>query len=399
MLSAGPQEWQVGYSSQLGRATTTRAVSSVMSPGQALQAMLSGTGISIRATGPRSAALVDPASTSSAQTPSSDSSIVLDTIDVSGKGDRNASSGPGYLGAPDWVYETPGSVAVISREAIQNSGVRNTRELMNLPAGVYSGEGQGSFPTVSPNIRGVQDSGRVVVSIDGARQNAQDGGRYGSNSVANSGGAFVDTAFVREINIDKNPGARVGTAGALAGTVNFRTVGAQDLIKPGKTWGIEADVTRGTNEHNFQGSVLGSAKITDNLWLTSGFSRLRLGDYEPGKYGEVKGTGIANLTRREAWSSLLKLEGEFGDVKTSLSWMHQQNDFAYTPSGASDDFKNRLNARNDSVVGDIAWAPGNPLINVKGKLWLNDSMVHETRDARVIGLIPLARLKPIWIRG
>ncbi len=374
---------RLAYPSSLAVGKSAPAIQGSFASADVLGRLLAGTGLSYRFTSGNAVTIFDPSASADAnQAPINDGSIVLDTIDVSGGASRNASSGPGYMGTPDWVYQTPASVGVISREAIQNSGIRDTRDLMNLAAGVYSGEGQGSFPTVSPNIRGLQDSGRVVVSIDGARQNAQDGGRYGSSGLANFGGAFVDTAFIREIDITKNPTAAAGNAGSLGGSVNFRTVGAEDLIKPGKTWGMETNLTRGTNEHNFQGSVLTAARIGGNLSLTAGLSRLRLGQYEPGKHGESGGVGIYDLTNRDAWSSLLKLEGNFGDLKTSLSWMHQQNDFAYSPTG--DTLTNRFDARNDSAVADFTWDPASPLINLKGKFWFNDNMVHETRDARIV---------------
>ena len=354
----------------------TQGVIGALTPRQGLLALLAGSGLSFRFTGARSVTIFDPATMSSAQA-MPDGALVLDTIQVQG----DSATGSGYLGTPDWVYETPGSVSVISREAIQQSGARNSRDLLGLSSGVYSGEGQGSFPTVSPNIRGVQDSGRVVVSIDGARQNAQDGGRYGSSGVANFGGAFVDTAFIREIDINKNPTAAAGNAGSLGGTVDFRTVGARDIIKGGKTWGIELDATRGTNKHNFQGSLLTAFRLTEHLALTTGVSRLSLGQFEPGENGT--GGGTFGLTNRDAVSTFAKLEGDFGDLKTSASWMRQTNNFAYTPSGTTDGLQNRFKARNDSAVADFSWDPVSPLIGLKGKLWLNSSMVDETRDARI----------------
>ena len=369
---------RLAYPASLAAGKSAPAIQGSFRSADVIGRLLAGSGLSYRFTSGNAVTIFDPAASAGAnQPPINDGSIVLDTIDVT----SGRASGAGYMGTPDWVYQTPASVSVISREAIQNSGARDTRDLLNLPAGVYSGEGQGSFPTVSPNIRGLQDSGRVVVSIDGARQNAQDGGRYGSSGLANFGGAFVDTAFTREIDINKNPGAAAGSAGSLGGTVNFRSVGADDLIKPGKNWGMETNLTRGTNEHNFQGSVLAATRIGENLSFTAGLSRLRLGEYRPGMRGESGGIGIYDLTNRDSWSSFLKLEGKFGDLKTSLSWMHQQNDFAYSPTG--DDLTNRFDARNDSAVADFTWDPPSPLINLKGKFWYNDNMVHETRDMRV----------------
>ncbi|MCF8477373.1 MAG: TonB-dependent hemoglobin/transferrin/lactoferrin family receptor [Pseudolabrys sp.] len=370
---------QLIYSSETTRGLSTGGLNGAYTPREAIARLLSGSGLTHRFTG-RSNVTIERPGTPLASDRTPDGAILLGQIDVSADG----GAGSGFLGTPDWVYQTPGSVSVISREAIQQAGARNTRDLLNLSAGVYSGEGQGSFPTVSPNIRGVQDSGRVVVSIDGARQNAQDGGRYGGSGLANFGGAFVDSAFIREIDINKNPTAAAGNAGSLGGTVNFRTVGAQDIIKAGKTWGIELDATRGTNQHNFQGSLLTAFRFNEHLALTTGVSRLSLGKYKPGENGT--GGGTFGLTNRDALSTLVKIEGDFGDLKTSVSWMRQLNDYAYTPSGNNDDgWKNGFKARNDSAVADFSWDPASPLIGLKGKLWLNSSIVDETRDARTIG--------------
>ncbi|MEH0071399.1 TonB-dependent receptor plug domain-containing protein [Pannonibacter sp. Pt2-lr] len=168
--------------------------------------------------------------------------------------------------------------------------MRDIREAFNAVAGAYAGEGVASFPTVSPNLRGVQDSGRVAVSIDGARQNAQDGGRYGSSSIGAGGTAVVDGAFIRQVEIDKNPGATAGNTGTLAGSVDFRTVGAADIIQDGKSWGAEADVATGSNGYNLQSSVIGSARLSDVFALTMGLSKTELNEYRAGRMGEATST-------------------------------------------------------------------------------------------------------------
>ena len=364
--------WQIGYSSSIDGTVRTHAVSGIMTPRQALQTMLSGTGIDITITGASSAALVDPSAP--AADFAGDGSLLLDTITINGGG-RDAVSGSGFQGTPDWVYEAPESVSVVSREAIDNAAARDTRDLLNSVSGVYSGEGQGSFPTVSPNIRGLQDSGRVVVSIDGARQNLQEGGRYGSSGLSNFGMAFVDSAFIRAVEVDKDPDASAGNAGSLGGSVDFQTVGADDIILPGKEWGVELDGTRGTNAYKFQGSAIAAARINDSVSVLGGISRLRLGEFEPGTRGAGGGT-YNSLKSRDAWSSLAKLEGDFGDIETSLSWMHQQNDYAYGISQGTNSF----DARVDSVTAKFDWNPENALIDFGGRFWLNNSEVTETRS-------------------
>ncbi|MFT3965380.1 MAG: TonB-dependent hemoglobin/transferrin/lactoferrin family receptor [Sphingobium sp.] len=347
----------------------------------ALSKLLAGTGLTFRVTGNR--VTLEPV-----PQVASDGTIQLGSLRVEGMSgfggvaDRSARFGPGYQGTPDWVYETPASAGAVSREAIQNAGARNVRDAVSSAPGVYSGEGQGSFPTVSPNIRGVGDAGRVVVSIDGARQNAQDGGRYGGG-MGGYGTAFVDSAFIRQVDINKNPDASAGNAGSLGGGVNFRTVNADDIIRPGRRWGIEVNGTAGTNAHDYSGSVIASARIGEHISLTAGFSKAKLGEYEGGTHGVVTTSPIYNMNGRESWSSLVKLEGELGDLRAAMSWMHQQNDFAYSPTGTS--VGSTFGAKNDSVSANITWNPENPLINVKATFWLNSSRSEEIREARLAG--------------
>ncbi|MDQ8699754.1 TonB-dependent receptor domain-containing protein [Hyphomicrobium sp. LHD-15] len=342
------------------------------SPETALQQLLSGTGLTYSVSG-STVHVAGPGAGANDGAATLPGAIALDTIDVGG-----SASGAGFQGTPDWVYETPSSAGVVTREALKNVPARNTRDAITTAPGVYAGEGNGSFPTISPNIRGLQDSGRIVVSIDGARQNAQRGfGSGASGYQSNSGQAYVDSAFVREVDISKNPDAKAGSAASLGGGVNFRTVGADDLIPAGDTWGMEADITRGTNEYNFQGSALMATRIGEALSLTMGVSKTELGEYKPGQNGgEVASSG--SFKGRDAWSSFLKLEGAFGDVKTSLSWMHQENEFQY----GANVYTNDEDASNDSVTAKASWNPDNPLIDVNASLWLSDTNLIELRAAR-----------------
>jgi hemoglobin/transferrin/lactoferrin receptor protein len=377
---------QVSQQSSTMVNVTVNAVRGRMSAQAALSTMLSGTGISFRFTGNRAVVVGAGQSGNDASVAPDDGSTVLETITVAA-GNGKATTGTGYQGTPDWVYETPSSLSVVGREAIQSAGTRNTRDLFNRISGVYAGEGNGSFPTVSPNIRGLQDSGRVIVSIDGARQNAQRGAGFGgSNYISNSGQAFVDSAFIRAVEVEKNTRAATGNAGSLGGKVEFQTVGADDLIADGKQWGVETNTGTGTNNTHYQGSYLAATRLGETPFsLTGGFSSSNLGEYAVGKNGDQTTTEdiMKNMLGRNNWSTLAKLEGDFGDVETSLSWMHQDNSFVYGTSGGGS--LNRENARNDSVTAKFTWDPESPLIDMKGLLWLNDSNTKEVRERRTMG--------------
>ncbi|QUS40505.1 hypothetical protein RPMA_17945 [Tardiphaga alba] len=222
--------WQVGYSSQIGRATTTRAVSGVMEPRQALMSMLAGAGIDVRITGPSSAALVDPMATSFNQAPV-DGSIVLDTIEVSGKRSETSASTP---------YETPAATSHITGTDIERYRGSSPSDIFRGTPGVMSGDSRNSAGGIDVNIRGLQGQGRVKVSVDDA-ENAVTV-YHGYQGQSNR--TYIDPDFIAGIDINK--GLDVASRGA-AGSVNMRTIGANDIVKPGDSWGIQVKGGFGTN--------------------------------------------------------------------------------------------------------------------------------------------------------
>lgn len=358
----------------------TNAVTGSFTVREALSRLLAGVNFRIAGNG---RTVIIGTGQGAADLSGAEGTTVLEEITVTGKTGRNSIAGAGYQGTPDWVYETPASVSVVSRQAIQSADVRNTRDVFNRVSGVYAGEGNGSFPTVSPNVRGLQESGRVVVSIDGARQNAQRGFSTGGASIysANNGQAYVDVAFIRAVEVEKMTNATSGNAGSLGGKVEFRTVSAADLIPEGANKGGEVNVSRGTNGYDFQGSVLAAVREPDGpLSFVAGYSRTIMDEYRIGTRGEARSTALTmkDLLGRDGWSSFFKGEGDFGDVKASLSWMHQQNDFV---QGAAEQI-DRESVRNDSIVAKLDWDPESELIDFKSSLWLNDNMTHELRSAR-----------------
>lgn len=360
----------------------TNAVTGSFTVREALSRLLAGTGVNFRIAG-NGRTVVIGTGQSTVDFSAAEGTTVLETITLTGKTGRNSIAGSGYQGTPDWVYETPASVSVVGREAIQSAGVRNTRDVFNRVSGVYAGEGNGSFPTVSPNVRGLQESGRVVVSIDGARQNAQRGFSTGGSSIysANNGQAYVDAAFIRAVEVEKMTSATSGNAGSLGGKVEFRTISAADLIADGENRGGEVNLSRGTNGYDLQGSVLAAVRSPDSpVSLVTGYSRTIMDEYRIGTKGEARSTAstMKDLLGRDGWSTLVKGEGDFGDVQASLSWMHQQNDFVHGAAEVVD----RESVRNDSVVARLDWDPESQLIDFKSSLWLNDNMTRELRAAR-----------------
>ncbi|UIY32120.1 TonB-dependent receptor plug domain-containing protein (plasmid) [Neorhizobium galegae] len=361
------------------RGITANAVQGTMSPQQALAQMLDGTGIPFWFTGNRAALIGGRHSVGTGA--ADESSTVLAPIIV--RSTRLADTGSGFQGTPDWVYETPSSVSVVSREAIKKAPSRNARDLLDNVAGVLVNRSEGQNPGMSINIRGLQDQNRVVTMIDGARQNFQRNGHGASQRT------YVDTAFIREIDVEKSGVSGVGGAGALGGSVNFRTLVADDLIEGGKNWGLEVNSTVGSNAFNFDGSVVGAVRLSEDFSLLGGVSHKNIGAYKIGKNGDVELTGEVTdgddtlvFTGQNRPIPSSKPRGNLtDDLDFSLSWLRNGSESsqgaAENTGAGGEDIQNVV---NNTLTASFEWDPDSELIDLKARFWYNHTQNDELRN-------------------
>ncbi|MGE3711272.1 MAG: TonB-dependent hemoglobin/transferrin/lactoferrin family receptor, partial [Hyphomicrobiaceae bacterium] len=376
---------RLAYPASLTAGKSAPALNGQFTRSAALSRLLSGSGLVFSFTATNTATISDP-SAGNAATATVDGAIALDTIDV--QGGSNAASGSGYQGTPDWVYETPSSISVISSEAIKSNPTRSARDLFASVPGVLATSDTSQNQGINVSIRGLQDQTRINMMIDGARQNFQRNG-HGS-----TGYTYVDTALIREVDIEKSGTSGMGGAASLGGYVNFRTIIADDLIAPGKSFGGELDVTRGTNEYDFSGSASVAARLSDRFSILGGISRKRLGEYEIGKHGRDKiesGSELEKpiMTGSETWSSLLKAEIKpTDDTNVTLSWLRYKSEFSQGSDTLTQ--SDLQDITNDTLVASFGWKPANELIDMKGRLWFNHVQDKESRTQRTASMRAVA---------
>ncbi len=168
----------------------------------------------------------------------------------------------------------------------------------------------GNSTQASINIRGMQDFGRVAVTIDGARQNFT---QLGHNDGA--GSFFLEPSLLSNVEVIRGPVANIYGSGAIGGVVNFRTKDASDLLKPGQQWALEGNGEFGSNGPEGFGSIFGATRVGQNVDLFLGFTKRARSNYEDGNGNVVPNTnnetwtGIAKATFRPAEFHEIKLEG------------------------------------------------------------------------------------------
>lgn len=155
-------------------------------------------------------------------------------------------------------------------------------------------------------IRGLQGEGRVPVVIDGALQSTHTFRGYQGESDR----TYIDMDLIRNISILK--GASTGTfgTGAIGGVVQMRTIAAEDVVLPGKNFGVwikgsvfnnnqTPDIPEKERAQNYyivrndlmrdrfnNGALAGAlAYKTDRVdWLVA-YSKRRVGNYFAGRNG------------------------------------------------------------------------------------------------------------------
>jgi TonB-dependent heme/hemoglobin receptor len=297
--------------------------------------------------------------------------ITLDTIDVIG---MIQSQNRGFLGTPDWVYDTPGSVNVLTREQLEQRAPRNTSDLFRDMSGVFTSVDRQN-PGMTINIRGLQEQGRVNVMIDGARQNFQQSGHDAKNFV------YADPELIGGVQVEKGPTSGVGGAGVIGGVVMLRTLEADDILLPGKTFGSRSRFTFGDNRFGYTTSQA-FAKKEENYEFVIAASRKAAGNYKVGSQGLLTYSGPGDpvsYTNQDNWSGLTKLIlRPTSDQTMKFSYVGLNNNFD-TGTGQYID-SNKLFSQ--TATFDYSYKPNNPLIDLNARLWWAGTNNQQYRPPR-----------------
>ncbi|MFJ4141946.1 TonB-dependent hemoglobin/transferrin/lactoferrin family receptor [Pseudomonas sp. NPDC089734] len=297
----------------------------------------------------------------------------------------------------DWIYETPRSISVISREQIDRHPPRHAADMLQDTAGVYTSTSY-QEPGLSVNIRGVQDYGRVNMSIDGARQNFQQSGHQQRN-----GEVFVDPELLGGIDISKGPNSGMGGAGVIGGTANFRTLDINDIVDADRTEGGRLRGSTGlggyANGNHFAGSFAAGLRASKQIDLLAAFSRKRMGEYSPGSRGDSfpgastynadeRYQDVVSLTNQDMDSQLFKVYWHMADGH-ELKFTHLATEVDYTSGGTYDAVRNadgweavtRNEVTSKTTSLDYAWNEGDPWIDLAAKLYFTRTRNHQAADA------------------
>ena len=140
----------------------------------------------------------------------------------------------------------PASIDLIQSDDIEDLQPQNLDELLALIPGVNANESPRSSGQ-KIQIRGI-DSSKIIVLIDGARQNFRN---------SHNSGLLVNQDLIKKVEVMKGPSSSIYGSGAVGGLVSFETKSASDLLKTGESIGAKVKGSyRSANELHHENIIV-----------------------------------------------------------------------------------------------------------------------------------------------
>ncbi|MGE0006433.1 MAG: TonB-dependent hemoglobin/transferrin/lactoferrin family receptor [Parvibaculaceae bacterium] len=160
----------------------------------------------------------------------------------------------------------------------------------NTPADIFrtmpgvAATPNGDDPATAINIRGLQQYGRVVVTLDGARQ---DYWRVGHGS----GSFYIEPDLLKAVTVIRGPVSNAYGSGGIGGLVAFETKDAGDFLRPDEQYGISEKLGYETNGDGFTTSTTAAIRPHENFDIIGNFNWRDREPYDDGNGDEVRWTG------------------------------------------------------------------------------------------------------------
>jgi hemoglobin/transferrin/lactoferrin receptor protein len=256
----------------------------------------------------------------------------------------------------DAVYNTPAAVSTATKSELDTFGQVDTGDVLRTMPGTFTRESPQN-PGLAVNIRGLEGSGRVNMMIDGVRQNFRFSGHEAQGFV------YVDPSLLAGVDVARGAISTVGGAGALVGSANLRTLGVEDIVKPGNATGVLSTLTYGTNGVGWS-EMLAAGATNGTMGVAGAISH-----HEPDNYKNGSGLQVPN-TRQDLISGLFKMDFRIS-AEQSLKFgvVRYDNDF-FSQSALQ-------NVQSNTYTAKYAYRPiDNPLIDLRVNAAANEVRMH-----------------------
>ena len=252
-------------------------------------------------------------------------------------------------------------VTVVDRAEIDRRLAGDLSDLLDAIPGVSPAQGPRPEAMV-PNIRGLGD-GRVVMRIDGARQNM---------AIRHRAQTLLDPELLQRVEILRGPASTLYGSGATGGVILFETRDADDVLAPGASFGGRASLGYESNNDAFA-TTASLAGRSGDAGLLASISRRSADDYADGS-----GRTLA-LTEYDSLSGLVKGNWELAEnQRLSLTYLGfvDESPSVTTADRPTGDVIDR-STRQQSASLRYRIDPAQPLVEMDAVFYWSDLIFDE----------------------
>lgn len=263
------------------------------------------------------------------------------------------------------LNEALGGVSVATTEDLDKTSSGKISGLLAPMPGVSTSE-NADDPATAINVRGLQDFGRVAVTIDGARQNFQ---RSGHNA---NGMFYFEPEMMKQVTVTRGPVANVYGSGAIGGVVSFETTDALSFLKKDESIAVQEKLRYTSNGEGILSSSIGAARLGEYGGVLGNFTYREIGDYSDGG-----GNAIFNSSR-EIVSGLVKgtLTPTDGQL-LNLSYIVNTDTFE---SGTATGTRYDNDVKAQTLAAKYNWdGNGNPFFNLTASAYWTGTNQEQLR--------------------
>lgn len=247
----------------------------------------------------------------------------------------------------------------------------------NTPADIFRttpGVGatmNGDDPATAINIRGLQQYGRVVVTLDGARQ---DYWRVGHGS----GSFYVEPDLLKAVTVIRGPVSNAYGSGGIGGLVAFETKDAGDFLKSDEQYAISEKVGYETNGEGWTTSTTAAIRPHKAFDIIGNVNWRDRDAYDDGNGDEVRWTG-EEVTSGYGKATFRPADGH--EIKLGAI-LQRYDDYVSGSSGSNSATLSRYDADtvNDTYTAKYTYSdPDDRLLDYSFTAYHNKTKAEQTQ--------------------
>ncbi|RUU27546.1 TonB-dependent hemoglobin/transferrin/lactoferrin family receptor [Mesorhizobium sp. M6A.T.Ce.TU.016.01.1.1] len=268
------------------------------------------------------------------------------------------------------VIDSMAAISAVDQEELERIQPDTAADIFRTTPGVAASM-NGDDPATAINIRGLQQYGRVVVTLDGARQ---DYWRVGHGS----GSFYVEPELIKDATVIRGPVSNAYGSGGIGGVVSFETKDAGDFLKQEERWALSEKLGYESNGDGFTTSTTGAYRFSDDADIIGNLIYRDRDSYTDGNGDTVPWTG-ERITSGYMKATLRPADGHELKLGTILQ---RYSDQITGSSGSTSPTLSRYDTdtTNQTYTAAYTWKPDdNELIDFSANAYHNRTRAEQTQ--------------------